>query len=218
MSRAGKRVLTEETGERIAEALEGFSAPIAVEEALAIVCNGNTAPANIASGKYLFIKNHSTLPAGGYHSIAAITAGSELNLGNVEPDEDGIANSLSEHLAKSTLGELLWSNSSNLGATTISIPNLYTYDEIRIVWNDADSGDNRITYVVPLVGTTFILCAFDIASSNDYGHAFNMRSRIGRFVNEGIGWENGQMIYNGSVYRDWTNRAIPKKIYGIKYT
>ena len=203
MSRAGKRVLTEETGERIAEALEGFSAPIAIEDALAIVCNGNTAPANIASGKYLFIKNHSTLPAGGYHATAAISAGSELNLGNVEPDEDGIANSLSEHLAKSTLGDLLWSSSENIGETTISIPNLYTYDEIRVVWEDAGSGNNKITYAKPMVGASVILYA---------------RSRVGNFVTDGISWKNGQMLYNGAVYSDWTNRAVPRQIYGIKYT
>lgn len=132
----------------------------------------------------------------------------------------GAIDALNEQIAKSTLGDLLWSNPSTLGATTISIPNLYTYDEIRIAWNDIDSagGDCRITYIKPSVGGKIILFAIDIASGNDYGHAFNIRSRVGTFVSGGISWENGQMIYNGSVYKDWSNRAVPKQIYGIKYT
>ena len=114
-------------------------------------------------------------------------------------------------------GDLLWSTTGDIGATTINIPNLYNYDEIRIIWNDASSGDSRITYAIPILGTSIILQGVDIDGSKDYAHAFNIRARIGTFVTNGIQWSNGQMIYNGTVYKDWASRATPKKIYGIKY-
>lgn len=85
-----------------------FPKPLAADlrelsEGMAIVIDGDTAPRAIASGKYLFIKNHSTLATGGYHATAAIARGADLTSSNVTPDADGIVNgafsSLSEHLA-----------------------------------------------------------------------------------------------------------------------
>ena len=73
-----------------------------VEAALAIVVNGDTAPQNITSGQYLFIKNHSTLATGGYHATAAITSGSSITSSNVAADSDGIANALSDHIVHKT--------------------------------------------------------------------------------------------------------------------
>lgn len=68
-----------------------------LEEGLAIVVNGNTAPKNIAAGQYLFIKNHSTLATGGYHATAAISSGGTISSSNVAADADGIANSLNSN-------------------------------------------------------------------------------------------------------------------------
>lgn len=70
-----------------------------LEEGLAIVVNGNTAPKNIAAGQYLFIKNHSTLATGGYHATAAISSGGTISSSNVAADADGIANSLNSKLS-----------------------------------------------------------------------------------------------------------------------
>ena len=70
----------------------------AAEEGLAIVCDGNTAPMAIASGKYLFIKNHSTLATGGYHATAAIASGETLSSSNVAADASGIANAIADKI------------------------------------------------------------------------------------------------------------------------
>lgn len=70
----------------------------AIEESIAIVCNGNTAPKAIAAGQYLFIKNHSTLATGGYHATAAIASGDTLSSSNVTSDPDGIANAINGNI------------------------------------------------------------------------------------------------------------------------
>ena len=84
-----------------------FPKPLAADlrelsEGMAIVIDGDTAPKAIASGQYLFIKNHSTLATGGYHATAAIASGSDITSSNVTPDADGIVNgafsSLSEQI------------------------------------------------------------------------------------------------------------------------
>ena len=68
-------------------------------EALAIVINGDTAPKAITSGQYLFIKNHTTLPTGGYHATANIANGAAVTSSNVAQDADGIANALNGNVA-----------------------------------------------------------------------------------------------------------------------
>lgn len=65
-----------------------------IEEGLAIVINGDTAPKAISKGQYLFIKNHSTLVSGGYHATAAIASGATISSSNVAIDGDGISNAL----------------------------------------------------------------------------------------------------------------------------
>ena len=64
------------------------------DESIAIVVNGNTAPKAITSGQYLFIKNHSSLATGGYHAKSNIASGATISSSNVDPDPNGIANSL----------------------------------------------------------------------------------------------------------------------------
>lgn len=75
-----------------------------VEEAIAIVVNGNTAPKAISIGQYLFIKNHSTLATGGYHATAAIASGGAVSSSNVSADPDGIANSINNQLGNFVTG------------------------------------------------------------------------------------------------------------------
>lgn len=65
-----------------------------VENALAIVVNGDTAPKAITAGQYLFIKNHSTLATGGYHATANIASGGDVSGSNVAADADGISNAI----------------------------------------------------------------------------------------------------------------------------
>lgn len=82
-----------------------------LEESVAIVVNGDTAPKAITSGQYLFIKNHSVLATGGYHATAAIASGEDVTSSNVVADMDGIANALKS--AISTVGGNVSTLSSN---------------------------------------------------------------------------------------------------------
>lgn len=59
---------------------------------MAIVVNGNTAPRAISAGQYLYIKNHSSLSAGGYHATANIANGAAITSSNVAADADGVVN------------------------------------------------------------------------------------------------------------------------------
>lgn len=67
-----------------------------VAEGFAVLIDGDTAPRAIASGQYLFIKNHSALATGGYHATEAISSGSSITSSNVTADADGIVNALDE--------------------------------------------------------------------------------------------------------------------------
>ena len=82
-----------------ADAADTEQALTDVSSGMAIVVDGDTAPRAIASGAYLFIKNHSTLASGGYHATAAIASGGTVSSSNVAADSDGIANSLNEQMA-----------------------------------------------------------------------------------------------------------------------
>lgn len=65
-----------------------------IESATVIVVDGNTAPKNISSGQYLFIKNHATLATGGYHATAAISSGASVTSNNVTADSNGVVNAI----------------------------------------------------------------------------------------------------------------------------
>lgn len=69
-----------------------------VDDGIAIVIDGNTAPRAISSGQYLLIKNHSTLATGGYHATANIANGASVTSSNVAADSDGIANALNSKI------------------------------------------------------------------------------------------------------------------------
>lgn len=68
------------------------------ESSLAIVIDGDTAPKAIASGQYLFVKNHSTLATGAYHATAAIAKDASVTSNNTSPDADGAINVLNAKL------------------------------------------------------------------------------------------------------------------------
>ena len=88
-----------------------------VEDGIAIVINGDTAPRAITSGQYLMIKNHSTLATGGYHATANIANGASVTSSNVAADSDGIANALNSKLTDENF--------------TITLPAGYTWLTVR---------------------------------------------------------------------------------------
>lgn len=97
-----------------------FPKPLAADlrelsEGMAIVIDGDTAPKAIASGQYLFIKNHSTLATGGYHATAAIASGADITSSNVAADADGIVNGAFSSLSADISGKV--GNLSSLATT-----------------------------------------------------------------------------------------------------
>ena len=105
-----------------------------VENALAIVVNGDTAPKAITKGQYLFIKNHSTLATGGYHATANISSGGSVSGSNVSADADGISNALNSNIAGMKIekyeGTLSTSSATNTFSTGITWTN---YASVGIV-------------------------------------------------------------------------------------
>lgn len=88
----------------------------------AIVVDGNNAPKAITAGQYLFIKNHSTLSAGGYHATANIANGAAITSSNVAADADGVVNgafsALNSKLTPSSV--TVTPNSTYISSTQIS--------------------------------------------------------------------------------------------------
>lgn len=64
-----------------------------VQNAVAIVANGDTHPA-IASGQFVYVRNHSTLAEGLYKATAAIGTDVALTTSNLTPDNQGGLNKL----------------------------------------------------------------------------------------------------------------------------
>ena len=68
-----------------------------IEDALAIVANGNTHAA-ITSGQFVYVRNHNTLTEGLYVASSNIAANATLSSSNLAADSKGGLNSLSDHI------------------------------------------------------------------------------------------------------------------------
>lgn len=64
-----------------------------ITDGIAIVANGDTHP-QIASGQFVYVRNHSTLPDGLYWATAAIQTDGVLSTSNLQADEAGGLNAL----------------------------------------------------------------------------------------------------------------------------
>ena len=106
-SKQGIEFIREDTAGQINTVVDPVKEELAdAEAAMAIVVDGDTAPKNITSGQYVFVKNHSTLATGMYHATAAISSGASITSSNVQADADGIANLLRRKAASFTLGTI----------------------------------------------------------------------------------------------------------------
>ena len=70
-----------------------------VQDALAIVCNGNTHGA-ITSGQFVYVRAHDTLQEGLYTANSNIAANAALSSSNLTANSSGGLNTLSEQIAK----------------------------------------------------------------------------------------------------------------------
>ena len=67
-----------------------------LQNALAIIVNGDTAPSALSQGKYIYLINHSTIRSGLYKIISAIASGDTIVSTDIETVPDGIINDLIE--------------------------------------------------------------------------------------------------------------------------
>ena len=113
--------------------------------------------------------------------------------------------------------KLLWTNTGNTYSTgTVSL-DLSSYDEVEIL----AAGFQTTNYVYSRcpVGQDGLIQAFTTSadSTGDAYHFMNSATRHYSISTTGVTFDNGQMTYSGNAYQNWSNRAVPLKIYGIKY-
>lgn len=161
----------------ISQELEGS------EEGYAIVIDGDIAPKAIAKGKYLFIKNHSTLAMGGYHAKTAIALGATVSSSNVEADSDGIANAINEQMANYV--------SSRIKAKSFSYSNQnFTANTLKLVAYGSNMG---FTSNDTIIGAVLTSCA---DGTNASAGSFSVRSSDHLFD---LGFASSSTISNATI-------------------
>ena len=115
---------------------------------------------------------------------------------------------------------LLWTNNDitqSFAAQTISI-DLSDYSFVDIVFSPW-GGTSELAVSRFVVGATSELSYTKTSSdsTSDAQHFLNGTYRGINITATGISVGTGQMIYAGGAYQNWNNRAIPYKIYGIKF-
>ena len=91
-----------------------------VQDALAIVCNGNTHGA-ISSGQYVYVRAHETLQEGLYTANSNIAANAALSSSNLTANSSGGLNALNEQIVKVEDKEVTVSGYSGTTITNSSV-------------------------------------------------------------------------------------------------
>lgn len=117
---------------------------------------------------------------------------------------------------------LLWTNSdpSTLSATTINV-NLNGFDFVEIEWTNSGDTNIRRNFTRCAIGTESAAVATSISSlfidtELSGTNSLTVMSRNLDVYLLGIVFGSGNMIYNGQLYTNWDNRAVPYRIWGIK--
>ena len=117
---------------------------------------------------------------------------------------------------------LLWTNPhpASFSAGTVNV-DMSGYDNIEIECTRTGGTDQ--TYIVKSgVGSsssasvTVDLTTIRLETGNSNLNAITLMTRTADVYATGIVFSSGQMIYNGALYKDWDNRAVPYRIWGIK--
>ena len=119
--------------------------------------------------------------------------------------------------------QLLWTNPnpSTLGATTVTV-NMDGYDLIEIECTETGNPPERTFYVKSPIGTdntavsTTLSTFFFNRSLSGLG-ALGVMSRVASVYLHGIVFTSGDMLYDSTYYKDWDSRAVPYRIWGLKY-
>jgi hypothetical protein len=112
----------------------------------------------------------------------------------------------------------VWTNSSptsGFAPQTVDI-DLSRYSMVEIEFTPY-ADDTRKTVRCPVGKNCNLFFMFiNTDTASDVVHSLGSTSRSASVTTSGITFGNGQMLYNGDVYQNWTNRSIPTKIWGIK--
>lgn len=116
---------------------------------------------------------------------------------------------------------LLWTNPtpSTLAAGTQNF-SMSGYSQIEIECRR--TGDASGTYLVRSgIGTSSSPIIVDLTTirletGNPNLNAITLMTRTADVYSTGIVFSSGQMIYNGALYTNWDNRAVPYRVWGIR--
>ena len=112
---------------------------------------------------------------------------------------------------------LLWTNPNTTYSTGKVSLSLSDYDEIEILcaaWQTSGYFYSRCP-----VGKDGLMqfISYSTDSTGSVQNFINTAMRKYSVATSGVTFQNGQMLYAGSIYQNWSNRAVPLKIYGIKF-
>lgn len=118
---------------------------------------------------------------------------------------------------------LLWTNPdpATLAAGTVNV-NMDGYDHIEIECTETGNPPSRTFFVKCPIGTdtTYVETALTTVFFNrdlTEINALGVMSRYADVFLHGIIFTSGDMLYDGKYYKNWDNRAVPYRIWGIKY-
>lgn len=115
--------------------------------------------------------------------------------------------------------KLLWTNSGNTFGTGTILSNgeLDGFDEVEIL--AAGFQSSNYVYSRCPIGNDGLIQCFTTSSANTTNAStfMNTATRNYSVSSSGITFGNGQMTYSGGVYQNWDSRAVPLRVYGIKY-
>lgn len=145
-----------------------------VQDALAIVCNGNTHGA-ITSGQFVYVRAHDTLQEGLYTANSNIAANATLSSSNLTANSSGGLNALNEQIGKLRVKQAY-------GSFIVNTP----------IAAGAEVTVGNISTVFPTVPTSYIPCGLMVmnisgitATVTPYNDGTNLYVRFSESVSSG---------------------------------
>lgn len=134
------------------QATNAASSISALQNGMAIVCNGNTHAA-IASGSYAYVRNHSSLAEGLYQATTAIAANATLSSSNLVAVSGGGLNAINDasirHVTKTfSVGTVVAGQTYTLESLSTLLPSGATYLGAIVLWAAGSSAYDRQALVI----------------------------------------------------------------------
>ena len=118
---------------------------------------------------------------------------------------------------------LLWTNSNptTLSAGTVNV-NMEGYDLIEIEATNTGDINRDVYFVRSRIGTDseYVSCAISTFFLNlglSGLNALGCMTRSAQVYLHGIVFSSGNQIYDGALYTNWDSRAVPYRIWGLKF-